>query len=122
MQVADVLFETEGDVAWAMSIVRDEPVGFMLGTATAILQQKLGNPEAAQKALDDMLEAYGESAAYQYTQIYTQWGDSENALKWLETAARIRDPGLVIIGLDRLVAPLRKEPGFQQIQKKTGFL
>jgi len=120
--LAMCLFETEGDAARAMSIVRDEPVGFMLGTATAILQQKLGNPEAAQKALDDMLEAYGESAAYQYTQIYTQWGDSENALKWLETAAKIRDPGLVIIGLDRLVAPLRKEPGFQQIQKKTGFL
>jgi hypothetical protein len=69
-----------------------------------------------------MIEAYGESAAYQYTQIYTQWGDIANALKWLETAAKIRDPGLVTVGLDRLVAPLRKEPGFQQIQEKTGFL
>ena len=120
-RLAMCLYETEGDAARALSIVSDEPVGFMHNTATAILQQKLGNPKAAQTVLDTMFESYGDSAAYQYMQIYAQWGDTANALKWLETAVDIRDPGLITVSQDRLVAPLRKVPEFQQIlRKKSG--
>jgi len=121
-RLAMCVFETEGDAARALSIVRDEPVDFMHSSATAILQQKLGNQKAAQNALDTLMKSAGESAAYQYIQIYTQWGDTANALKWLKIALEIRDPGLITMGRDRLIAPLREKSEFRQIQKnQAGF-
>ena len=35
--------------------------------------------------------------AYQYATIYAQWGNRAKALEWLETALRLRDPGLELM-------------------------
>ena len=40
--------------------------------------------------------ADGDAFAYQYATIYAQWGDRAKALEWLDTAVRLRDPGLSI--------------------------
>jgi hypothetical protein len=37
----------------------------------------------------------GDAAAFQYASIYAQWGDVPKALEWLDTAMRLRDPGLI---------------------------
>jgi hypothetical protein len=59
--------------------------------------------------------------AYQYTQIYTQWGDTAKALDWLETAMRLRDPGLSGLKTDPLIDPLRQEPRFRAIEQALKF-
>jgi hypothetical protein len=45
----------------------------------------------------------------QYAAIYAQWGDRASALEWLETAMRVRDPGLENLKVDPLMDPLRNE-------------
>jgi hypothetical protein len=60
----------------------------------------------------------GDSAAYQYAEIYAQWGDTSKALDWLEVAYRLPDPGIGTLRVDTLVDPLRKEPRFQEIERK----
>ena len=43
------------------------------------------------------------------------------ALEWLETALRLRDPGLVSLKTDPLLDPLRKEPRFRAIERALKF-
>jgi hypothetical protein len=63
----------------------------------------------------------GNDAAYQYAAIYTQWGDRPTALTWLETAMRLRDPGLVQLRTDPLMDPLREEARFRSIERELKF-
>jgi hypothetical protein len=43
------------------------------------------------------------------------------ALDWLETAARIRDPGLGQAGTDALLDPLRNQPRFKKVLESAGL-
>jgi hypothetical protein len=59
--------------------------------------------------------------AYQYTEVYAQWGNKDKALTWLDTAYRIRDPGLLQLKVDVLMDPIRAEPRFQAVLAKMKF-
>jgi TolB-like protein len=120
--VAMCLFETTGKLDRALPLAEAEPLRFLHHTALAIFHHALGNSQEAQRQLDAMLLESGDSAAYQYGQIYAQWGETDKALTWLETAVKIRDPGVLQVANDRLFIPLRGEPRFQQILRDTGFL
>ena len=61
----------------------------------AVIYDKLGRHADAEAELAKMKAALGDAAAYQYATIYAQWGNRAKALEWLETALRLRDPGLV---------------------------
>ncbi len=119
--LAMCIFESTGNAAQALEIASNEPLDFMHDTARAILQHRLGDPDAAQQQLDNMIANYGDSASYQYGQIYTQWGDIDTALSWLETAWEIRDPGLLQVGTDGLLDPLRDEPRFVNVLESAGL-
>jgi hypothetical protein len=67
------------------------------------------------------LKANGDAAAYQYATIYAQWGNRAKALEWLETALRLRDPGLIYLKTDPLMDPLRKELRFQAMMRELKF-
>ncbi len=119
--LAMCIYETTGNAEQALEIAIAEPLGFMHDTALAILQQRLGDQDTAQQQLDNMIEDYGDSASYQYGQIFAQWGDIDAALSWLETALEIRDPGLLQAGRDGLLDPLREEPRFIKVLESAGL-
>ncbi len=58
---------------------------------------------------------------YLYAQVYAQWGRPAEALEWLETAVRLRNPCLSWLKVDALLDPLRKEPRFQAIEGTLKF-
>jgi hypothetical protein len=62
-----------------------------------------------------------EVAAYQYAEIYAQWGNTAKALEWLDTAVRLQDSALGWLKMDPLLDPLRKEPRFQAIERELKF-
>ncbi len=66
-------------------------------------------------------ERGGDAAAYQYAEIFAQWGDRNTALDWVEKALKLRDPGLVYTKVDPLMDPLRGEPRFQAVVQKLNF-
>jgi hypothetical protein len=68
-----------------------------------------------------MRASNGDDAAYQYAEIYAQWGNFPKALEWLDVAMRVRDPGLGQLKTDSLLDPLRKEPRFQAIERGLKF-
>ena len=86
-----------------------------------MVYDKLGRHADAESELAKIKAAVGDASAYQYATIYGQWGDRAKALEWLDTALRLRDPGLQLLKTDLLMDPLRKEPRFQAIERELKF-
>jgi tetratricopeptide (TPR) repeat protein len=86
-----------------------------------VIYDKLGRRADAEAELSKLKAPLGDAAAYQYATIYAQWGNRAKALEWLETALRLRDPGLVFMKTDPLMDPLRQEPRFQAVMRELKF-
>lgn len=86
-----------------------------------MVYERLGRSAGAQAELEKIHAAAGDAAAYQYATILAQWGDHQKALGWLETAVRMRDPGLMALKTDPLLDPLHREPHFQAILRQLEF-
>jgi len=99
------------------------PVDWLSHTCLAIALHKLNRDAEAQAELTLLrADASGDSdQAYQYAQIYAQWGDRAQSLGWLETAYRVRDPGLVQLKVDYLMDPVRDDPRFASILGRMKF-
>ncbi|HWN06418.1 MAG TPA: tetratricopeptide repeat protein, partial [Steroidobacteraceae bacterium] len=87
----------------------------------AIAYQQLGRTSEAAAMLKQLHSENGDSLAYQYAQIHAQWGRKAEALKWLATAAELRDSGLSDVKVDPLLDPIRKDPAFGRIVTSLGF-
>jgi hypothetical protein len=87
-----------------------------------MVYNKLGRTTEAQAELSKLVAALGDSGAYQYATLYAQSGNNALALQWLETAWRLRDPGLENLKTDPLLDPLRHEPRFQAVERALKFL
>jgi TolB-like protein len=87
----------------------------------AVAYNKLGRHADAERELAREKSMMGDGDAYQYAQVYAQWGDAPQALDWLEKAHRLKDSGLRFLKADPLMDPLRKEPRFQAIEKALKF-
>jgi TolB-like protein len=91
---------------------------YTLDVCRAIVYERIGRRREAEVAL---AKIQGDAFAYQYMQIFAQWGNTEKALEWLDTAMRLHDTGLSHIRSDPLLDPLRKEPRFQAIERTLKF-
>jgi TolB-like protein/Flp pilus assembly protein TadD len=110
-----------GDLKNASSSCETKPEYWTSQQCLAIVYDKLGRHADAEAQLARLKAAQGDSCAYQYAAIYAQWGDRPRALEWLDTAMRLRDPGLLGLKTDPLMDPLRKEPRFQAVMRELKF-
>ena len=110
-----------GDLESARASCETKPDYWGSQWCLAVIYDKLGRHADAEAELAKMKAALGDAAAYQYATIYAQWGNRAKALEWLETALRLRDPGLENLKTDPLLDPLRKEPRFQAIERELKF-
>ena len=90
-------------------------------TGEAILFERQGNRAASDQALARLQQVFGETASYQYAEIYAQRGDKDRALAALDHAWAIRDPGLTNLKIDVFVDPLRHEPRFAALERRLNF-
>jgi TolB-like protein/DNA-binding winged helix-turn-helix (wHTH) protein/Tfp pilus assembly protein PilF len=95
----------------------EDELQFCLGLA----YHKLGRQADAEAAVARFKALDGDLGADAYAGIYAQWGDRREALGWLETALRQRDPELVSLKVDPLLDPLRQEPRFKVIERELKF-
>jgi serine/threonine-protein kinase len=87
----------------------------------ALVYDKLGRHGDAEAMFTKLRAEWGDAPAYQYAEIYAQWGNTAKALEWLDTAVRLRDPSQGWLKRDPLLDPLRKEPRFQAIERALKF-
>jgi len=114
-------YYAHGDLQNARASCEIKPDIWASQVCLAVTYAKLGRHADAESMLARMQVSFGDDEAYQYVEIYAQWGNSAKALDWLEKAVRLRDPGLVDMKVDPLLDPLRKEPRFQVVERALRF-
>ena len=87
----------------------------------AMVYRKLGRQAEAEAMLQSIMTSEGDAGAYDYARIYAQWGDTPQALHWLEIALRQRDADLGELKVEPELDPLRKEPRFQAVMRELKF-
>ena len=110
-----------GDLQSARSSCETKADDWLSQQCLSVIYDKLGRRADAEAELSKIKAAQGDAEAYQYATIYAQWGQRAKALEWLETALRLRDPGLEFLKTDPLMDPLRQEPRFQAIERELKF-
>ena len=86
-----------------------------------MLAVRVGDRASAMTNLLAMKQRYGDSAHYQYGEIYAQLGSGEQAMAELESALAKRDAGMARIRVDPFLDPLRRYPRFAAIEAKLSF-
>ena len=114
-------FYALGDLERARTSCEMKPDHWASQQCLAVVYDKLKRHADAETELAKLKEALGDGAAYQYATIYAQWGNLPKALEWLETALKLRDPGLVDLKTDPLMDPIREEPRFQKVMRELRF-
>jgi TolB-like protein len=110
-----------GDLEKARASCESQRDDWLSQVCLAVVYNKLGRRADAEAVLAKLKATQGDDAAYQYAQIYAQWGARPKALEWLDKAMSVRDPGLEFLKADPLFDPLRKEPRFQAIEQELKF-
>jgi hypothetical protein len=91
-------------------------------TGRTLLLARTGQQQAARGELTAFQKEFGDNASYQYAQIEAQLGDKDAAMRWLEIARRVHDPGLTGQAFsDPLLDPLRGDPRFEKLLRDLGF-
>jgi TolB-like protein len=87
----------------------------------AMANHALGNTEAATAALAKLRALVGDTGAFDYAEIFAQWGDVPQALHWLETALALRDPQISQLKADPSLDPIRDDPRFKAVEAALHF-
>ncbi|HWY14476.1 MAG TPA: winged helix-turn-helix domain-containing protein [Rhizomicrobium sp.] len=87
----------------------------------AIATHQLGQLTEAKAHMAKFRAAMGNTGAYDYAEIYAQWGDQTNALVWLKAAYKLRDTGLATLRTDPLLDPIRGSQEFADIERRLNF-
>ncbi len=110
-----------GDLKSARGSCETTPDYWASQWCLSVVYGKLGRRADAEAELSKIKAALSDTMAYQYATIYAQWGNRAQALEWLATALRLRDPGLVYLKTDPLMDSLRREPRFQTVMRELKF-
>ncbi|HEY3730165.1 MAG TPA: hypothetical protein VGL28_02770 [Steroidobacteraceae bacterium] len=110
-----------GDLQGAKSDCEANPNHWLSQMCLAVVYDKLGRHPEAEAQLKKIKDLNGDDAAFQYAQVYAQWGDKNAALGWLETALKVRDPGLLGLKSEVLLDPVRNEPRFIAVERAMKF-
>jgi serine/threonine-protein kinase len=93
--------------------------GWLQQMVLALAFNALGQHSEAERHLAAVQAELHDGGAYNYAVIYAQWGQRDTALHWLQTAWRLRDPGLADIKVNPMLDPIRDMAGFQDIERQV---
>jgi len=110
-----------GDIETAAAEIAMEPLTWMQFSGTAIIQHKLGNQAAADKAMANLIADYRDNGLYQQAQVHAQWGDLEQSIADLQRARDIGDPGVSQVVSDPLMDPMRGQRDFIKLVASIGL-
>jgi tetratricopeptide (TPR) repeat protein len=81
----------------------------------------LGNRQEALDQLNAAMSIAGDSKAYRYAEVYSQWGDNKAALGWLEKAVKLNDPAIQVIRVDWALDPIRNLSEFKTLERRLNL-
>jgi TolB-like protein len=89
----------------------------------ALVYHALGRQADAEHELEALEKLVGDAAAFDYAEIYAQWGNAPAALQWLAKLEqrRVLGHGLQFLKVDPLLDPIRNEPQFKALVARMNF-
>jgi serine/threonine-protein kinase len=81
----------------------------------------LGDREAADVALGDVIANSRDRLAYQIAQVYAIRNDTDKAFEWLQIAFDNHDGGMLSLAVDPLLRGLRDDPRYKNLVAKVGL-
>jgi serine/threonine-protein kinase len=87
----------------------------------AVAQYAVGDRQAADAALTDLIAKAREGFAYQIAEVYAVRGEKEKAFDWLQIAFDDRDAGMLSLLVDPLLRSLRDDARYKNLVVKVGL-
>ena len=81
----------------------------------------LGNRDAAEATLADLIANSRDRLAYQIAEAYAVRGDADKTFEWLEIAFDNHDGGMLSLAVDPLLRGLRDDPRYNKLLAKIGL-
>jgi TolB-like protein/Flp pilus assembly protein TadD len=110
----------EGDPATALTEFERASAG-RRQTGVAMAAGDLGQRREAQQALDELIDKFAQSNAYQIAEVYAWRNERDSAFAWLERAYVQHDGTLVQIKFDPLLAKIRDDARYTAMLAKMGL-
>ena len=87
----------------------------------AVAQYVVGDRQAADAALADLIAKAREGFAYQIAEVYAVRGEKDKAFEWLQVSFDDRDAGMLGLLVDPLLRGLRDDPRYKTLLAKLGL-
>ena len=88
---------------------------------TIIALHAIGKLSEAEAALSKLRAMAGDMGAYNYAEIYAQWGQQGEAIHWLSRSFELRDNGLLFLKVDPLLDPIRDTKEYKDVERRMNF-
>ncbi len=103
------------------ALIAAEPHAVFRLLSECLLHHARGNEVASRAALQALIDGYAWTAAYQVAVAYAARGERDEAIKWLETAYRQRDPGMQLLSVEPTFRTLRDDPRILGFLRRMGY-
>ncbi len=90
-------------------------------TGEAILAGRSRDFSAMERILAGMRQRFGDSASFQYAEVYAQGRNPDRAFGELNKALAVRDPGLQTLRTDPFLDPIRGDRRYSDLLQRLNF-
>jgi tetratricopeptide (TPR) repeat protein len=111
----------KGDHEGALAEIEQEPSEPWRLVGRALAYYAVGRKAAADAALNEMIQKYGQIMAVNIAYTYAWRGEVDHAFAWLEKAFQLHDPGVGAAGVDLLFVNLHSDPRWPPFLRKLGI-
>jgi Flp pilus assembly protein TadD len=116
------IIETQrGNAQGALEAARQEPPGIFRDMSLAFALQIGGDRNAADAALQTLIEKQANNSAYQIAEIYALRNDAKATFEWLDKAWNNRDSGIQYLLFDPFILRYKDDPRFAAFCRKVGL-
>ncbi len=119
-QIGMVLL-AQGDAPAALIVIEQETSDVRRLIGMAIVQHALGDADASDAALNELIENWAAPGAYQVAEVYAFRGEIDHAFDWLDRAYDNRDAGLASMLVEPLLVNLHDDPRWLPFLDKMGL-
>lgn len=112
----------QGDLQEALVQMQKEPGEMYRLSGLAMVYHSLEKVEASDDALAELIDKYGELAAFQIAEVHAFRGDNDEAFEWLQKAHDAQDGGLAVLLGDPMFTDLTSDSRYISFVEKLGLL
>jgi TolB-like protein/Tfp pilus assembly protein PilF len=119
--IAVSLLVGKGDAAGALREIDGEPDEASRLQVRALAFHALGRTRESNAALQNLIRTYGDEQPTLVALAYAYRVDRDEAFRWLDQAAKARDPAATSVAFDVLTDSLRDDPRWLPFLRKIGY-